>query len=110
MPESSGKAIEPQVKDAMEKSFGADLSKVRIHKDAPASETMGARAYTNGANIYFAPGQYAPDTQVGKQLLGHELTHVVQQRQGTIKPDGIARAEASLAGHAVAGGMKAHLK
>lgn len=110
MSQSDGKAMDPQVKDAMEKSFGSDLSNVRIHKDAQASETMGARAYTNGANIYFAPGQYAPDTQAGKQLLGHELTHVVQQRQGASKPDGVAKAEASLAGHAVAGGMKAHIK
>jgi len=110
MSQGNGKEMEPQVKDAMEKSFGADLSKVRIHKDAQASETMGARAFTNGSDIYFAPGQYAPGSQEGKQLLAHELTHVVQQGQSQSKPEGVAKAEASLAGHAVAGGAKAPIK
>jgi hypothetical protein len=38
-----------------------------------------------GTDIYFAPGRYQPDTVRGQQLLGHELTHVVQQRAGRVR-------------------------
>ncbi|ACY13774.1 eCIS core domain-containing protein [Haliangium ochraceum] len=63
--------------------FGMDLSSVRIHEGASA-EAMGAKAYTQGTDIHFAPGQYQPNTQEGQALLGHELTHVVQQQQGRV--------------------------
>jgi hypothetical protein len=43
-------------------------------------------AYTQGNDIHFAPGQYSPETSKGQELLGHELTHVVQQRQGRVQP------------------------
>ena len=49
---------------------------------------VGARAYTQGSDIHFAPGQFKPGTSAGKRLLGHELTHVVQQRAGLVKPTG----------------------
>jgi len=42
---------------------------------------MGARAFTVGQNIVFGPGQFAPSSSVGRQLLAHELTHVVQQQR-----------------------------
>src|SRR5205085_5450383 len=32
-----------------------------------------------GHNILFASGRYAPGTPAGRQLLAHELTHVIQQ-------------------------------
>ena len=38
-----------------------------------------------GSRIYFAPGQYSPDTARGQQLLGHELAHVLQQRSGRVR-------------------------
>ncbi len=47
---------------------------------------MGALAYTQGNNVHFAPGQYNPSSQKGQELLGHELTHVVQQREGRVQP------------------------
>jgi hypothetical protein len=59
-----------------------DFSKVRIHADARAAESarsVSAKAYTVGDDIVFAEGQYAPGTSAGDRLLGHELTHVVQQ-------------------------------
>ena len=31
----------------------------------------GARAYTVGADIHVAPGEYAPDTEPGQRLLAH---------------------------------------
>ncbi len=74
------------VKGKMENSFGTDFSNVNIHKDSEQATNMGALAYTQGNDVHFAPGQYNPNTQEGQELLGHELAHVVQQRQGRVKP------------------------
>jgi len=68
----------------MEASFGADFSPVRVHEGAEVKQ-VGALAYTRGANIHFQSGRYDPDTQSGQALLGHELTHVVQQRAGRVE-------------------------
>ncbi|MGE5786428.1 MAG: DUF4157 domain-containing protein [Myxococcales bacterium] len=76
----------------MERYFGDDLSAVRVHTGSEA-ESIGALAFTLGTDIYFAPSQYQPHTQYGRELLGHELTHVLQQREGRVgNPfgDGIA--------------------
>ena len=59
-----------------------DFSGVRVHTDARAAESaqaVGAHAYTMGRHIAFAAGQFAPGTHQGRQLLAHELTHVLQQ-------------------------------
>ena len=47
--------------------------------------SIGALAFTHGTDLYFAPGQYNPQSTQGQQLLGHELTHVVQQRAGRVR-------------------------
>ncbi|MBD2773374.1 DUF4157 domain-containing protein [Iningainema sp. BLCCT55] len=65
-----------------------DFSGVRIHTDAKAAKSalaLNALAYTMGNHIVFASGQYAPQSAVGKTLLAHELTHVVQQ-QSVVHP------------------------
>lgn len=72
-----------KVRAKMEGALGLDLSPVRIH-ERPHVEAVGALAYTQGTNIHFAPGQYRPWTRRGQELLGHELTHVVQQSQGRV--------------------------
>jgi hypothetical protein len=67
----------------MEGRFGHAFGDVRIHADETAEASavaVGARAYTVGRDVAFAPGQYAPHTDAGLRLLAHELTHVVQQR------------------------------
>ena len=65
----------------MESALGANFSDVRIHV-GPEASAIGAIAFTWGSDIHFAPGQYNPHTPHGQSLLGHELTHVVQQRAG----------------------------
>ena len=75
------------VKSKMENSFGTDFSNVNIHKDSDQATNIGALAYTQGSDVHFAPGQYEPGSTKGQELLGHELTHVVQQREGRVKPD-----------------------
>ncbi len=66
----------------MEERFGADFSAVGIHTDSETSRmarALNAEAFTYGRDIYFGAGKYSPRTFVGKRLLAHELTHVVQQ-------------------------------
>lgn len=67
----------------MEAAFGADFSSVEISTGEHAGG-LGAEAVTTGESIDFAPGRYQPETQKGAELLGHELAHVVQQRQGRV--------------------------
>ena len=67
----------------MESALGANFSDVRIHV-GPEASAIGAIAFTWGSDIHFAPGQYNPHTRHGQSLLGHELTHVVQQRAGRV--------------------------
>jgi hypothetical protein len=73
---------------------------------------MGAHAYTSGARVAFAPGRYDPGSHGGRQLLAHELTHVVQQRAGTpsevaATSDTALESQADAAARAVAAGKRA---
>ena len=79
-----GKPLESGIREHMERSFGADFSTVRVH-EGPAASAMGALAFTLGETLYFGPGQYDPTTREGIELLGHELTHVLQQREGRVE-------------------------
>ncbi|MCP5053627.1 MAG: DUF4157 domain-containing protein [bacterium] len=63
-----------------------DFSDVNIHTNSSKAPAIGAIAYTQGNDIHFAPGAYNPNSSAGKQLLGHELAHVVQQREGRVQP------------------------
>ncbi len=79
-----GTALAPAERNFFEARFGRDLSAVRIHTDGLAvasARAVNARAYTVGADIVFGAGHYAPDATAGRQLLAHELAHVVQQGQ-----------------------------
>lgn len=88
--DGQGQPLPVQLQSKMEGAFGADFSAVRVHEDGRAA-SLGALAYTQGTNIHFASGQYQPDTRQGQELLGHELTHVVQQRQGRVQTTGQAK-------------------
>ncbi len=79
---SGGNSLPDNVRSFFEPGFGYDFSNVRIHNDAAAAKSaksINALAYTYGNNIVFNENQYSPDTDSGKRLLAHELTHVVQQ-------------------------------
>lgn len=81
-PQDGGQPLDSTTRATMEPLFGHSFSHVRVHNDiqaAHASQSMQARAYTVGPHIYFNRGEYAPTTSQGRQLLAHELTHVVQQ-------------------------------
>ncbi|MGG4456072.1 DUF4157 domain-containing protein [Brevibacillus porteri] len=81
----SGRSLPDSVQAKMEKAFRTDFSDVQIHPESSVASQIGAVAFAQGNDIHFAPGTYQPETQSGQQLLGHELTHVVQQRQGRVK-------------------------
>jgi hypothetical protein len=93
-----GAPLAPGVRGRYEAASGRDLSRVRIHRDATAGETaraLGARAYTVGAHVTFAAGQYAPSTVAGDHLLAHELAHVAQGGAVVRRQSHPAAAEAS---------------
>lgn len=79
------KGIPKKVRQKMEQSFNANFSNVQIHSNSGKAKQLGALAYTQGHDIHFASGQYNPETYQGQKLLGHELAHVVQQRNGRVK-------------------------
>ncbi|HEY7392434.1 MAG TPA: DUF4157 domain-containing protein [Bryobacteraceae bacterium] len=79
-----GQALPDVVRGKMETAFGTDFSSVRVHV-GPQPDRIGAHAFTIGNDIYFASGRYQPDSLQGLRLLGHELAHVVQQRQGRVR-------------------------
>ncbi len=77
-----GNPLDEGVRKAMEPSFGADFSGVRVHTDARSdslNQAIQAKAFTTGSDIFFRGGAYSPSTAGGQHLLAHELTHVVQQ-------------------------------
>ena len=78
--------IPNEVKQKMEDSFGTDFSDVRVRPESSQAPEVGALAYTQGTDIHFAPGQFKPETSAGQQLIGHELTHVIQQAEGRVQP------------------------
>ncbi|HVO44315.1 MAG TPA: DUF4157 domain-containing protein, partial [Aggregatilineales bacterium] len=91
---SSGQRLDPDARAFLEPRFGHDFSNVRVHTDARAAESarsVNARAYTVGRDVVFEAGQYRPDAAAGRELLAHELTHVVQQNgKSQLPSDGLA--------------------
>src|SRR3989442_7627568 len=82
-----GTPLDRDTRGFMESRLGSDFSDVRLHTDAKASESarsVQAHAYTVGSDLVFQSGQYAPESDSGKKMLAHELTHVVQQRSGPV--------------------------
>lgn len=80
-----GQPLPDALRARMEGVLGAGLSAVRVH-EGPQAQAAGARAYAQGTDLFFAPGQYDPESKQGQELIGHELTHVVQQARGGVQP------------------------
>ena len=79
---SVGQTLDKTVQRRLGQAFGASFDHVRVHTDNTASDyttQMGAEAFTVGSSIFFAPGRYQPHSPDGQALIGHELTHVMQQ-------------------------------
>jgi 1,2-phenylacetyl-CoA epoxidase PaaB subunit len=80
-----GYPIAAHIRKPIEKAFGTDFSRVKVHTDAQSDQlnhSLNALAFTNRQDIFFRAGAYNPGTKQGQELLAHELTHVVQQAGG----------------------------
>ena len=89
-----GQLLDPKTRTFMESRFGRDFRQVRVHTDAKAAEsarTVRALAYTVKQDIVFGAGQYTPESSLGKKLIAHELTHVVQQQNSSFDSNRISR-------------------
>jgi hypothetical protein len=90
---SHGRPLDTRTRASFERRFSHDFSRVRVHADAlgaRSAQAVGARAYTVGRDVAFAPDEYDPGSARGNALIAHELAHVVQQRGA---PDGPPDAE-----------------
>ncbi len=79
---SPGQPLDATTRAFMEPHFGHDFSGVRVHTDVKAAESaraVNALAYTVGSDVVFGNGHYVPQSNEGRRLMAHELTHVVQQ-------------------------------
>jgi len=81
---STGLPLQPAVCQRMEAAFRTTFRDVRVHV-GPHVSALGARAYTQGSQIHFAPGQYNAASPQGRYALALELAHVVQQRSGRVR-------------------------
>jgi Domain of unknown function (DUF4157) len=79
---SAGTPLDQATRQDFESRLDHDFGGVRVHTGTQAAESaraLGAAAYTVGRDIVFGEGRFAPNTQAGRRLLAHELTHVTQQ-------------------------------
>lgn len=81
-----GESLPEEVREQIAPAVEAPLGEVRLHRDAEAAgltRELGARAFTTGADVFFAAGAYEPGTRRGSALLAHELTHTTQVTEAT---------------------------
>ncbi|MBP1965553.1 eCIS core domain-containing protein [Paenibacillus aceris] len=67
-----------ELKSGVEQLSGQSLDDVKVHYNSDKPAQLQAQAYAEGTDIHIAPGQ--------ERNLAHEAWHVVQQRQGRVKP------------------------
>lgn len=83
-----GQPLGDNIRKPMEQAFGADFGGVKVHTDSRSdqlNQSIQARAFTTGQDVFFRQGEYNPGSRGGQELLAHELTHVVQQNGGTVQ-------------------------
>jgi len=86
-----GQALSGPVRETMSSALGYDFGGVRVHTGSEAdrlNRRLGSRAFAAGPDIYFRRGAYDPASPRGRELLAHELHHVVQQGTGRVKGAG----------------------
>lgn len=106
----TGRPLAPEVRTAMERGFGTDLGAVRLHSDARADRAttaLGAQAFAFGDDIALSAAHGDVTTGAGRNLLSHELAHVVQQRGGGGRGGADHEAAAEAAARAIAAQQRA---
>ncbi len=77
-----GSPLPDDTRGFMENRMGYDFGDVRVHSGGQSdslNRSISAKAFTTGSDIFMKSNEYNPQSDSGKQLLAHELTHVVQQ-------------------------------
>ncbi|BAZ31135.1 hypothetical protein NIES4074_36060 [Cylindrospermum sp. NIES-4074] len=108
-----GGALDEAFRAKIEPAMGADFSRVRVHTDSRAdemSQSIQAKAFTTGQDVFFRQGAYEPGSRDGQELLAHELTHVVQQNGGAVQQSGILEEGKQLQGKFTTDGMSAPIQ
>jgi hypothetical protein len=80
-----GQSLDAGLQQSMGRAMGADFSEVKIHTDTKSdqiNQSIQAKAFTTGSDVFFRQGAYEPGSYKGQELIAHELTHVVQQGGG----------------------------
>jgi hypothetical protein len=67
-----------QLKKGVEELSGMAMDDVKVHYNSSKPAQLQAHAYAQGTDITLAPGQ--------EKHMPHEAWHVVQQKQGRVKP------------------------
>jgi len=83
-----GQPLDPTLQTKMGEAMGADFSGVKVHTDSHShglSQSIQAKAFTTGQDVFFNKGQYKPSSPQGQELIAHELTHVVQQKGASVQ-------------------------
>jgi len=78
-----GRPLRASVRSFFEPRFGRDFGAVRLHTGeaaAAVARAVRAQAFAVGRDIGFGAGKYRPESNQGRRLIAHELTHVVQQQ------------------------------
>ena len=90
----------------MECLFSEPFDRVTV-TESRLPARLGAYACARGSELHFLPGGFRPDTPLGKLVLAHELTHVVQQRRGALPGPGDLAAVRALEQEAAAASFQA---
>ena len=77
-PSASHAGLPEGLRQGAEALSGVALDDVRVHYNSLEPAKLGALAHAQGADIHLAPGQ--------THQLAHEAWHVVQQKQGRVRP------------------------
>ncbi len=80
---TKGQPLDENVKAELEEFTSVDLSGVKIHDDSGAdslNDLLGAYAFTYGQDIFFRAGEYDTESDEGKKLIAHEITHTIQNK------------------------------
>ncbi|MDW4911263.1 DUF4157 domain-containing protein [Streptomyces sp. ADMS] len=94
-----GRPVPEGIRRRMEGASGADFSGVRVHVGSESdrlNESLGARAFTVGSDVFVRRAEFRPGTTAGDALLAHELTHTVQQGAVTVVPGAAVQAAPSV--------------
>ncbi len=94
---SGGQPLDTDLSQQMGEATGFNFSGVRVHTTQESdtlNQQLGAKAFTTGQDIFFREGAYEPHSSSGKELISHELTHVVQQSSGAVSGGGRMRVNA----------------